>query len=111
MAGLFPARLLAREIKAAGCSEPLVVASGYPEPSLVFLTGTETRLTDGAGAADFLRHGPCRFALVEARTERAFLRRAEVTGLRYGTRGRVDGVNLGGGRRVSIAIYHSEGGP
>ena len=37
--------------------------------------GTDTRLTDGAGAAEFLRGGACRFALVEAR-QRAQLRAA-----------------------------------
>ena len=41
------------------------------------MTGTSTVLTDGSGAADFLGQGSCRFALVESRTERAFVQRAE----------------------------------
>ncbi len=40
-------------------------AAGYQEPSLVFMTGTATLLTDGSAAADFLGQGSCRFALVE----------------------------------------------
>ena len=62
---------------------PLAASAGYEEPSLVFLAGTKTHLTDAAGAADFLRHGGCRFAFVEARQERAFALRAEAIGLRY----------------------------
>ena len=108
LTGLFPAKLLAREMRAVDCPKPMKVASGFPEPSLVFLLGTDTRMTDGAGAAEFLRHGPCRFALVEARTERAFLRHAQATGLRYSAGRRIEGVNLGNGRQVSIAIYRSE---
>ena len=44
---------------AAAASDPHVASTGYyQEPSLVFLLGTDTRFTDGAGAAEFLRSGP-----------------------------------------------------
>ena len=36
------------------------------------LIGTDTGMVDGTDAAEFLRPGGCRFALVEARHERAF---------------------------------------
>ena len=49
----------------------------------MFLAGTATRLTDSAGAAEFLRGGECRFAFVEARQEKSFAQRAEAIGLRY----------------------------
>jgi hypothetical protein len=71
-------------------------------------------LTDGSNAADFLRQGTCRFALVESRHERSFLRRAEAIGLRYALGTRFDGINLGagdGGRRHSLAIYRSHEAP
>src|SRR5262249_52327596 len=67
---LFPSMLIARALPLQGCDYPLVASAGYHEPSLVFLVGTSTLLTDGAGAADHLREGYCRFALVEARQER-----------------------------------------
>ena len=89
----------------------MVAAAGYQEPSLVFLAGTETGLVDGTDAAEFLRDGDCRFALVEARHERAFLRRAEAIGLRYAPPQRFDGFNYSIGRAVSIAVYRSEGAP
>ena len=35
------------------CVGPKAAAAGFHEPSLVFMTGTSTLLTDGSGAADF----------------------------------------------------------
>jgi 4-amino-4-deoxy-L-arabinose transferase-like glycosyltransferase len=107
---LFPSAALARALADPGCENPAVAAAGFHEPSLVFLVGTATRLTDGSGAADFLAQGPCHFALVEARQERAFVHRAETIGLRYtAARQRVEGININGGRSLSIAIYRSGG--
>jgi hypothetical protein len=102
---LFPSAMLARVMPADDCDYRIVAAAGYGEPSLVFLIGTSTRHTDGAGAADVLAQGPCRYALVEARQERAFAQRAEAIGLRYAFVGRVEGININGGRALSIAIY------
>ena len=107
----FPSATLARMVRDAGCDNPQVAAAGYHEPSLVFLAGTATKLVDGADAADFLRPGGCRFALVEARLERGFLRRAEALGLRYPPPQRVEGYNYSSGRAVSIGVYRSEGTP
>ncbi len=43
---LFPSVALARVLRDSGCSQPVAAAAGYQEPSLVFLAGTSTRLTD-----------------------------------------------------------------
>ena len=91
------------------CVGPKAAAAGFHEPSLVFMTGTATMLTDGSGAADFLGQGACRFALVESRSERSFLQRAEAIGLRYNAPVRIDGYNISQGRAISIAIFRSEG--
>ncbi|MGJ4969933.1 MULTISPECIES: glycosyltransferase family 39 protein [unclassified Bradyrhizobium] len=106
---LFPSAEIARALRNVVCVGPKAAAAGFHEPSLVFMTGTSTQLTDGSGAADFLNHGTCRFALVEQRTERAFVQRAEAIGLRYNVAKRIDGYNISQGRPVSIAIYRSEG--
>jgi hypothetical protein len=66
-------------------------------------------LTDGSGAADFLNHGACRFALVESRAERAFAQRAEAIGLRYDIATKIDGYNFSQGKAISISIFRSEG--
>jgi hypothetical protein len=108
---VFPSAAIARVLRTSGCTQPLAAAAGYQEPSLVFLVGTETRMTDGPHAAEFLREGPCRFALVESRQERGFAQQAEALGLRYAHVGRVDGFNINGGRRIAIGIYRSEPTP
>ena len=106
---LFPSAEVARALRNVVCVGPKAVAAGFQEPSLVFMTGTSTMLTDGSGAADFLGQGSCRFALVEARSERAFAQRAEAIGLRYNVATRVDGYNISQGKAISIAIFRSEG--
>jgi len=107
----FPAAALAETVMPR-CAHPRYAAAGYHEPSVVFLFGTTTVLTDGPGAADFLAEGPCRFALVEGRQERSFARRGEAIGLRYAPGPRVDGFNYNeGGHGVTIAVYRSEAQP
>ena len=69
---LFPSAEIARALRNVVCVGPKAAAAGFHEPSLVFMTGTSTLLTDGSGAADFLGQGSCRFALVEQRSERGF---------------------------------------
>jgi 4-amino-4-deoxy-L-arabinose transferase-like glycosyltransferase len=107
IAQFFPSVALSNVMRQSACSEPTAASAGYHEPSLVFLAGTSTRLTDGPGAADFLGGGPCRFAFVEQRHERSFAQRADVIGLRYSPQARVEGFNIGNGRSVSIAVYRS----
>ena len=105
---LFPSAEVARALRNVVCVGPKAAAAGFHEPSLVFMTGTSTVLTDGSGAADFLGQGSCRFALVEARSERGFAQRAEAIGLRYDVATRIDGYNISQGRAISIAIFRSE---
>jgi 4-amino-4-deoxy-L-arabinose transferase-like glycosyltransferase len=106
---LFPSSEIARALRNVVCVGPGAAAAGFHEPSLVFMTGTSTLLTDGSGAADFLGQGSCRFALVEARSERNFAQRAEAIGLRYNMATRIEGYNFSQGRAISVAIYRSEG--
>jgi 4-amino-4-deoxy-L-arabinose transferase-like glycosyltransferase len=107
---LFPAEELASEMRGVDCQDPMVATAGYHEPSLVLLTSTDLRHTDGAGAAEFLRPGGCRYAFVESRQERSFVQRADAIGLRYALEARVEGYNISGGRKISVAIFRAEGG-
>src|SRR3981081_82934 len=109
LATLFPSAGGAHALRNVVCVGPEGAAGGFHEPSLVFMTGTSTLLTDGSGAADFLGQGSCRFALVESRTERAFVQRAEAIGVRYNVAKRIEGYNYSQGRAISIAIFRSEG--
>jgi 4-amino-4-deoxy-L-arabinose transferase-like glycosyltransferase len=106
---LFPSAEIAHALRNVSCVGPKAAAAGFQEPSLVFMTGTSTLLTDGSGAADFLNQGTCRFALVEARSERSFAQRAEAIGLRYNVYSRIEGFNISQGRAVTISIFRSEG--
>ncbi|MGB6350007.1 MAG: glycosyltransferase family 39 protein [Pseudolabrys sp.] len=109
---LFPSAMIAEEIRASDCVQPQVASTfAYQEPSLVFLLGTDTRFTDGAGAADFLRMGSCHFALVDPRSERSFAQRAESTGLRYSFSQRVEGYNISIGKPVVLSVFRSQANP
>ena len=55
----------------------------------------------------FLRAGPCHFALVDARSERSFVQRANAIGLRYALGQRVDGYNISIGRPVMLTVFRS----
>jgi 4-amino-4-deoxy-L-arabinose transferase-like glycosyltransferase len=106
---LFPSAMVAENIGMTECRPPYVASTfSYQEPSLVFLMGTDTRFTDGPGAADFLRGGPCRFAVVDARSERAFAQRAESIRLRYSLSQRFEGYNISIGKPVSLTVFRSQ---
>jgi len=105
---LFPSQMIANEVHGTGCTDPHVAATyAYQEPSLVFLLGTDTRFTDGVGAAEFLRGGACHFALVDPRSERSFVQRANALGLRYTLMQRIDGYNFTIGKPVALAIFRT----
>jgi 4-amino-4-deoxy-L-arabinose transferase-like glycosyltransferase len=105
---LFPSPALARVLHESGCAHPVAAAAGYEEPSLVFLAGTSTRLTDPASAADFLQHGSCRFAFIEEGQQEAFTARAQAIGLHYDRRASVEAFNLGRVGPVDIAVFQSQ---
>lgn len=107
----FPSVALAKILRSADCAEPVAASAGYQEPSLVFLAGTQTVLTDTAGAADFLRRGGCRFAFIDTRLERSFAQRAEAIGLRYQRVSDVEGFNMSNGRKISITVFQASERP
>ncbi|MGD9924353.1 MAG: ArnT family glycosyltransferase [Pseudorhodoplanes sp.] len=110
LAAIFPSVAIQRTVHASECKNPWVAAAGYHEPSMVFLSGTDTALTSAAAAADFLKGGDeCRFAVVDHSVERTFVRRAEAIGLRYVQAARFQGYSLGSGGRVSLRIYRARG--
>lgn len=109
LGGMFPSAALETALRDGPCPHPAIASAGYHEPSAVFLLGTHVRLTDGAGAADFLAGGDCRTAIVEQRVRSAFVERAEELGLSLEAGPQVDGRNINGLRPLTLTIYHSEG--
>jgi len=84
--------------------DPPPALAGYVEPSLVFALGTETRQTDGRGAADA---GAAQggLALVEDREQSAFLAHLAELETDASEVGSVSGFNYSRGRRVHVRIY------
>jgi 4-amino-4-deoxy-L-arabinose transferase-like glycosyltransferase len=107
----FPSVALAEVLHDSNCREPVAASVGYEAPSLVFLAGTKTHFTDAAGAADFLLKGPCHFAFVEARQQRAFALRAEAIGLRYDRGPVVEGYDISIGKPITMAVFESASAP
>jgi hypothetical protein len=87
------------------CDKPLYAAAGYPEESLVFVAGRETRLLDATGAADFMDGGDCRIAAVDTSQISSFRQRAEDLGTSLVDGGLVTGFDLRKLRRVDIHVF------
>ncbi|OHV75362.1 glycosyltransferase family 39 protein [Ensifer sp. LCM 4579] len=77
----------------------------FHEPSLVFLAGTKTALTDIAGAARLLRADPSgAMALIPDEDESAF--RATVgPGYRVEAMSKIAGINYSSGDRLALTLY------
>jgi len=84
--------------------DPPPALAGYVEPSLVFLLGTETRQTDGRGAAE-VGAAQGGLALVEDREQPAFTAHLAELEADASQVGSVWGFNYSRGRRVRIRIY------
>jgi len=88
------------------CPGSVLASTGYEEPSLVFLAGTKTVLTDAAGAARHLADDPkCAVSAISDDRQAGFLAAlpqgaASVTAL-----GSVNGLNYSNGRRVHLTLY------
>jgi 4-amino-4-deoxy-L-arabinose transferase-like glycosyltransferase len=93
------AELAARHPAAGG---PLVVV-GYSEPSLVFLLGTDLRLTTPGGAAAMLADGSQ--ALVTNRADANFRQAAAARGLAAKPSGSVAGLDYSNGQRMVLTLY------
>jgi 4-amino-4-deoxy-L-arabinose transferase-like glycosyltransferase len=98
-------RLAAMLAEAARPGDPPPALAGYIEPSMLFLTGTQTRLTDSGTSAADAKLAEGGLAAVEARETGAFLRRLterEVGAVAVGT---VTGLNYSNGRTVRIGVW------
>ncbi|CAN7361624.1 glycosyltransferase family 39 protein [Phyllobacterium sp. LjRoot231] len=88
------------------CDNSVLASASYAEPSLVFLAGTPTILTDGAGAAKHLVDDPaCAISAVDEREHDAFIK-----GLPQGEKSvaviaTVSGINYSKGRKTTITLY------
>jgi 4-amino-4-deoxy-L-arabinose transferase-like glycosyltransferase len=82
-----------------------LASAGYTEPSLVFLTRTDTHLGKGADVAQFLIDTPLAIAIVEAREQPAFLDHLLAAGRSPQPFGEVSGINYSRGDEVTLTLY------
>ncbi len=80
-----------------------VAVTGYAEPSMVFLLGTTTELTDPEGAAQAVAEG--RPAVVEGRQEAAFQAALAAAGQIARPAGVVDGFDYSDGDKERLTLY------
>lgn len=91
----------------AGALPSAVVATGYHEPSLVFLVGTRMKLAgSGAQAAEFITKTPNAVALVEDEELASFQQYMQENNFRADAIGNVKGINYSKrGRQVSLTLF------
>ncbi|HXI87546.1 MAG TPA: hypothetical protein VNH64_08805, partial [Parvularculaceae bacterium] len=94
-AGLHPLRSAA----------PPVAVAGYYEPSAIFLLGTNTVLTNGAGAAQWLNAHPDGAAAVEEADADDFETTLYHMRLKPTRIAWIEGLNYSNGRRVRLKVY------
>ncbi|MBU4435586.1 MAG: glycosyltransferase family 39 protein [Alphaproteobacteria bacterium] len=92
----------------SGAPGPVAV-SGYSEPSLVFLLGTATELTDGQRAAEAIARG--RPAVIESREDAVFRRALAAAGLTPHPVAVIEGQNYSDGDAERLTIYRGERQP
>ncbi len=111
---LFVSRAIVEELEALSLhprlsanAHPPLAGAGFSEPSLIFLTDTNTRLTTPDRAAHIAAAEAGRAAIVEARVEEAFLKHLADVGAEAVRVGRIDGLNYSRGDFVEIFIYRT----
>lgn len=88
------------------CPESVLASASYAEPSLVFLAGTKTVLTDGAGAAQHILADPqCAIAAVDESQRGGFIATLPEGEKSVAALATVSGINYSKGRRTTITLY------
>ncbi len=81
------------------------VLAGYYEPSVVFMLGTKTILTDGAGAARSLSEDASRAAIIESKMKPEFDAELSDIGISVRALAVINGFNYSNGDTVSLTVY------
>ena len=102
-------QIVAAKQEAASPTAPLV-STGYAEPSLVFLNGTETALLPPERVATFLADTPDAIAVVEHRQEDAFRKAADALDLNLRPLKTLSGYNYSVGKDVTFTLYEKSAG-
>ena len=103
---LWLSRSAAALVASAGTPGDVPVAiAGDAEPSLVFLLGTKTKLVSADAAADYLATTPGARALIETRSETAFISALAAHNLKPQALGTVAGLDYSNGHGMRLTLY------
>jgi len=103
---LWLSRSAAALVAGAGTPRDVPVAiAGDAEPSLVFLLGTKTKLVSADAAADYLATTPGARALIETRSETAFISALAAHNLKPQALGTVAGLDYSNGHGMRLTLY------
>jgi hypothetical protein len=88
------------------CARTIVATAPYIEPSLVFMLGTGTELTDVKGVAEHLRRDPaCGLGLVGAQERSSFLSLLDAAHLVPRELDHIRGINYSSGKWLELTLY------
>ncbi|MGC8536249.1 MAG: ArnT family glycosyltransferase [Rhizomicrobium sp.] len=99
------ARIVDRERRPG---DPPIIVSGYDEPSVIFLLGTNTRIENGARAARIAAQSGG-LVLVDQYQRAAFLEQIAESHAQIRVEGIVKGINYSHGRKETITVYRVTG--
>jgi 4-amino-4-deoxy-L-arabinose transferase-like glycosyltransferase len=103
---LWLSRSAAALVASAGTPRDVPVAiAGDAEPSLVFLLGTKTKLVSADAAADYLATTPGARALIETRSETAFISALAAHNLKPQALGTVAGLDYSNDHGMRLTLY------
>ena len=89
----------------APCPQPLVATTGYAEPSVVFMLGTDTVTGHAEAVATRLAASACGLAVVRADRVVAFRAASAALGVTPIVVDRIDGFNYSTGRALSLLVF------
>jgi len=89
----------------AGSARPVVAATGYHEPSLVFMLGRQTKLIGPEAIATAMRSDPSLLALIGADKEARFRKTLADDVVRLKALGSARGFNYSKGDWVTLTLY------
>jgi 4-amino-4-deoxy-L-arabinose transferase-like glycosyltransferase len=103
--GWSAARAIREQAGQLNIRAPVVATAGFREPSLVFLLGASTVLTDGRGAAEHLVRHASDLALVDAGQREAFRASLAAEGLKGRPLRDIAGINYSTHKRQTLELY------
>jgi 4-amino-4-deoxy-L-arabinose transferase-like glycosyltransferase len=93
------------------CPVGRIVSSAYNEPSLIFMAGTETMVSNsGEEAAYLMKQDSCYLGLIDSAHENAFMDIFTHDTIKPEALTHIEGPNIGNGKRAMLTLYRLPNG-